>query len=95
MYINSVINLSLHDCTVCIMYLYSWFTKNNSFLILVDTMAYDEALSSFRNLEEHKIASLCRPVSLSKIENVQSYTPVVCAFTVEDEVLEMIPEMKR
>lgn len=58
-------------------------------------MAYDEALSTFRNLEGHKIASLCRPVSISKIENVQSYVPVIWAFTVEDEVLEIIPEMTR
>lgn len=62
-------------------------------IFVVDTLAFDEALSTFRDLTRHKIASLCKPVSFSKVEDVEAYIPVICAFTVEDEILNIIPQL--
>lgn len=60
---------------------------------VVDTLAFDEALSTFRDLTSHKIGSLCKCVSLSKVEDVEAYMPVICAFTVEDEILDIISQL--
>lgn len=62
-------------------------------IFVVDTLAFDEALSTFRYLTRHKIESLCKPESLSKVEDVEAYMPVICAFTVEDEILDIVPQL--
>lgn len=59
------------------------------------TSTYDKALSTFRDLGGHRIAHFCNPTSVEKIEDVNSYEPVINAFCIESEVLEVVPLMQK
>lgn len=65
------------------------------FFFLVDTDKYDEALSTFRELENHQIGHLCKVVPLEKVPDIASYIPKICGFEVNDEVMTIIPELDR
>lgn len=61
----------------------------------METSAYDIALSAFRDLRGHRIADFCNPTSVEKIEDVETYEPVITAFCIENEVLEVVPLMQK
>ena len=65
------------------------------FFFAVDTLHFDEALIKFRELKMHRIASFCKPASLSRVDDVKTYMPIICAFPVEDEIFETIPQLIR
>nr|XP_022293483.1 E3 ubiquitin-protein ligase rnf213-alpha-like isoform X1 [Crassostrea virginica] len=63
--------------------------------IEVDTLQFDEALTTFRELKGHKISTFCNPASLGRVADVAAYVPDICAFPVEEEILEIIPQLQR
>lgn len=52
-------------------------------------------MSKFRDLGGHRIANFCDPTSVEKIEVVDTYEPVITAFCIENEVLEVVPLMQK
>lgn len=64
-------------------------------IFAVDTLQFDEALTTFRELKGHKISTFCNPASLGRVADVAAYVPDICAFPVEEEILEIIPQLQR
>lgn len=61
----------------------------------MDTDKYDEVLKFSQQLDNDQISDLCNAASLEKVDDLALYTPEIHAFEVDDEVMAIIPELKR
>lgn len=55
----------------------------------VDMGPVDIVLKKQVHMDVHKLSEFCNPVDISKVENLNTYTPNLCAFKLSQPVLDM------
>jgi hypothetical protein len=68
----------------------------NSFIFFktADTRAVDNTLQKQKHIEVHKVNEFCVPADMSKETNMETFQPKLCAFTVSQTVLDILPSLQ-
>lgn len=59
----------------------------------VDRKPVDIVLEKQVHMDVHKLNEFCSPVDISNVENLNTYTPRLCAFKLPHPVLDMVTKL--
>jgi len=62
-------------------------------LITGDTRNIEARIKSFAKLEDVSLNMLCKPALVDNVTNAERYQPVILAFELEQEVLDILPKI--
>ena len=62
-------------------------------MITGDTRNIEERIKSFEKLEDVSLNMLCKPALVDNVRNAERYQPVILAFGLEQEVLDILPKI--
>ena len=62
-------------------------------MITGDTKKIEERINSFAKLEDVSLNMLCKPALVDNVTNAERYRPVILAFGLEPEVLDILPKI--
>jgi hypothetical protein len=60
----------------------------------VDRSSVDATLKKQENLKVHKVNEFCIPADVSKVDDLETFQPALCAFKVSQTVIDILPQLQ-